>query len=132
MKFPTALLWVNSALFVVFGACFIAAPELFSTVITGAAPGTSSAFTDMRATYGGMGLGVGLLFGFCARQPSTVHVGLIASLFVLGSTAAARIVGFLADGSPNAFMFFLLGAELLFVALLIVALKQFRSGKAFY
>jgi hypothetical protein len=82
----------------------------------------------MRATYGGMGLGVGLLFGFCARQPSTIQVGLIASLFVLGATAAARIVGFLVDGSPNVFMYLLLGAELLFVALLIVALKQSRNG----
>lgn len=128
LKFPRSLLWTNAALFIVFGACFIAAPEFFATVITGAAPGTPSAFTDMRATYGGMGLGIGLLFGFCARQPSTVRVGLIASLLVLGSTAAARLVGFLADGSPNVFMFLLLGAELLFVALLLTALKQFRNG----
>ena len=128
MKFPITLLWINSALFVVFGACFVVAPEFFATVITGAAPGTPSAITDMRATYGGMGLGIGLLFGFCARQPSTVQVGLIAALLVLGSTATARLVGIIADGSPNLFMFLLLGAELLFVALLVSALKQSRNG----
>lgn len=128
MKSPATLLWINSALFVVFGVCFIVAPEFFASVITGALPGTPSAFIDMRATYGGMGLGIGLLFGFCARQSSTVQVGLIAALLVLGSTATARLVGFLADGSPNVFMFLLLGAELLFVALLVVALKQSRNG----
>ncbi len=128
MKFPTALLWVNSVLFLVFGGCFIATPEFFATVITGSTPGTPSAFIDMRATYGGMGLGVGLLFGFCARQSSTVRVGLIAALLVLGSTAAARLVGFIADGSANVFMLLLLGAELLFVVLLVAALKQSHNG----
>ncbi len=127
MKFPTSLLWLNSVLFVVFGACFIAAPGLLANVITGAAPGTSSALIDMRATYGGMGLGIGLFFGFCARRPTTVQVGLFASLFVLGTTAIARLVGFAVDGSPNVFMFLLVSAELLFVALIVVALRQFRN-----
>lgn len=79
----------------------------------------------MRATYGGMGLGIGLFFGFCARRPSTVRLGLFASLFVLATTAAARTVGFLCDGSPNVFMLLLLGAELLFVVLIVAALKRF-------
>ena len=121
------MLWLNSALFIVFGVCFIAAPAFFATVITGAAPGTSSALIDMRATYGGMGLGVGLFFGFCARHPSTVQLGLFASLFVLATTAAARMVGFFGDGSPNVFMFLLLGTELLFVVLIVAALRQFRN-----
>lgn len=127
MKFPTLLLWVNCAMFVVFGACFIVAPEFFAIVITGATPGTPSAFTDMRATYGGMGFGIGLLFGFCARRASTVRIGLIASLLVLGATAVARLIGIFSDGSSNLFMFLLLFAELLFVALIVAALRQSRN-----
>lgn len=128
MKFPTSLLWLNSVLFAVFGSSFIAAPELFAKVITGAIPGTSSALIDMRATYGGMGLGIGLFFGFCARRPATVELGLYASLFVLGTTAIARLAGFAADGAPNVFMLLLVSAELLFVVLIVAALRQIRNG----
>ena len=62
MRFPVVLLWINAALFVVFGAVFIIAPALLSQVITGATPGTTNALIDMRATYGGMALGIGLFW----------------------------------------------------------------------
>ncbi len=124
MRFATSMLRINSALFGAFGICFIVAPAFFAAVITGAEPGTPSASIDMRATYGGMGLGTGLLFWFCARQRETVHAGLVGSLLVLGATALARAVGFVADGTPNAYMLALFCAELLFVALLALALKR--------
>ena len=124
MRFATNILRVNSALFVAFGICFMAAPGFFANLITGAGPGTSSASIDMRATYGGMGLGIGLLFWFCARQRETVHAGLVGALLVLGATALARVVGFAADGAPNAYMLALFCAELLFAALLALALKR--------
>jgi hypothetical protein len=72
MKFATNFLRVTAALFMVFGACFIVAPEFFAHALTGSEPWTSSALIDMRATYGGMGLGIGLVFWFCARQRETV------------------------------------------------------------
>lgn len=128
MTFPRILLWVNCALFVAFGVGFIGAPGFLSTLITGGAPSISSALIDMRATYGGMGLGVGLFFAFCARQPSSVRLGLIASLLVLGSIAAGRLIGIVVDGSPNAFMFVLLVAEMLFVALVMVAIKSSKHA----
>jgi hypothetical protein len=71
MKFATNLLRVNAALFIAFGTCFIVAPEFFADALTGSEPWTSSALIDMRATYGGMCLGVGLAFWFCARQRET-------------------------------------------------------------
>lgn len=124
VRFPTGLLWVNGVLFIVFGVCFAAAPAFFAEALTGAAPGTPSALIDMRATYGGTAIGAGLFFGFCACQPGSVRLGLLASLFLLGGIAGARIVGFVVDGSPNLFMPLLLGAELLFVALIMGALRQ--------
>ncbi len=67
-------------LFILFGAGFIAAPNALSLLLTGAAPGTPSAVTDMRATYGGTALGLGLFFGLCARNRVTLRAGLLASL----------------------------------------------------
>lgn len=127
MKFPTYLLWVNGGLFVLFGACFIAAPAFFADTFTGAAPGTASALIDMRATYGGTALGAGLFFGFCARRRELVRVGSVASLLLLAGIAVARLIGFVVDDTPNLFMALFLGAELLFVALIIGALRQMGS-----
>jgi hypothetical protein len=79
---------------------------------------------DMRATYGGMGLGIGLAFWFCARQRETVIAGLVGILLVLAATALARVVGFIADGSPNVFVQAMFGAEVLFVVLSAAALKR--------
>lgn len=124
MKFATNLLRVDAVLFIVFGICFVVAPEFFADALTGSEPWTSSALTDMRATYGGMGLGVGLLFWFLARQRETVIAGLVGAFLVLAATALARAIGFLADGAPNVFMLMLFGAEVLFLALSASALKR--------
>lgn len=122
------LLWTNSVLFILFGAAFVAAPEFFAVYLTGSAPGTPSALIDMRATYGGTALGIGFFFGFCARRPATVQIGLIASVWVLASIAAARLVGSVLDGSPNRFMSLFLAAEMLFVVLGAIAIKGFEKA----
>jgi hypothetical protein len=124
MKYATNLLRVNAVLFIVFGICFIVAPEFFASALTGSEPWTQSALIDMRATYGGMGLGIGLAFWFLARQRETVIAGLVAAFLVLGATALARVIGFLADGSPNIFMQVMFATEVLFVVLSASALKR--------
>ena len=124
MRFPTILLWINAALFLVFGAGFIVAPGFLAQLITGATPSTTSALIDLRATYGGMALGLGLFWGFCARRQRTVRIGLMASLLVLLGIALGRLIGMVVDGSPNTFMFALLAAELLFIGLIAVALRR--------
>ncbi len=124
MRFATNILRVNSVLFIVFGLCFIAAPGVFAAVLTGVEPAMPSALIDMRATYGGMGLGIGLLFWFFALQRETVYAGLVGVFLVLAATATARAIGFLADGSPNMFKLLLFGAEILFLVLSAAALKR--------
>ncbi len=47
---------------------------------------------DMRATYGGTALGLGLFFGFCARNPAVLRAGLLASLMVLSGIAGGRLL----------------------------------------
>lgn len=123
MIFQRSLLWLNCGLFIIFGVGFIIFPELLSNIITGSIPATASAMTDMRATYGGMALGIALFFGFCARKADAVRIGLIASLLVLAGIALGRTVGIFIDGNPNIFMYLLLSAEVVFAALVLFALK---------
>lgn len=124
MRLQTTLLWINCALFVVFGVGFIVMPGLLSNLLTGAAPATTSAMIDMRATYGGMALGIAIFFGICAKNTDTVRIGLISSLLVLTGIALGRIAGIFIDGDPNIFMYLLLSAEILFASLIFFALKK--------
>jgi hypothetical protein len=124
MRFAVILLWITAALFVGFGVGFVAAPRELAEFITGGAPSIPSARIDMRATYGGVALGMGLFFGLCAARPAWVRPGLVGSLLVVASIAGARVVGVVVDGAPNAFMLLLLSTEVIFVGLYTMALRQ--------
>jgi hypothetical protein len=110
-------LWINCILFVLFGLGFILAPSALSNFVTGTEPGNTNAIIDMRATYGGMGLGVGLLFGYSALQRGAELFGVTASFLILSGIALGRIYGMAIGGSPNFFMFTQLAAELGFAAI---------------
>lgn len=68
MTLAKILVWINCGLFAGFGLGFVFIPGTLATLITGTAPTTPGAMTDMRATYGGMALGLAVIFGLCARQ----------------------------------------------------------------
>lgn len=125
MTFQKMLVWINCGLFVVFGIGFLLVPEALAEFVTGAAPSTASAVTDMRATYGGMALGLGLIFGLSARDSQTVNLGVWGVFLVMISLAGGRLLGIILDGAPNAFIY------LLFVAEAVMAILGFwvlRSG----
>lgn len=124
MKFAVMLLWITSVLFVMFGVAYIVAPQDFADLVTGVSPDAPSAVIDMRATYGGVALGLGLFVGICARRPNLLRQGLILSLLVVASIGAARLWGFVADGSPNGFMIVFLATEVVSVVLYILALRR--------
>jgi hypothetical protein len=128
MTFPVVLLWITGALFAGFGVGFAAVPNELAELVTGGAPATPSAATDMRATYGGVSLGLALFFGLCAARPQWVRPGLVAALLVVGSLGATRLVGIVADGEPNGFMLLFLASEIAAVGLTAVALRSVGSA----
>lgn len=71
-----------------------------------------------------MALGIGLFFAFCARQPKTLRIGLIASLLVAAGIVFGRLVGIVVDGSPNVAMIALLAGDLLFFVLFVFTLRR--------
>lgn len=124
MSLARFLVWLNCVLFVGFGLGFMLAPDALATLVTGAAPATASAVTDMRATYGGLALGLAILFGLCAQNVSHVRLGLQGVLAVMAALAVGRFLGMMLDGSPNVFMFVLLAAEIVMAGLALFALWQ--------
>ena len=124
MALPVLLLRITSVLFVAFGIGFAAAPQELAEFVTGAAPSVPSAVTDMRATYGGVPLGIGLFIGYCARRPESVRLGILASLAVVAALGAARLAGIIVDGSPNGFMLVFLSTEIASVLLFVIALRR--------
>ena len=125
MKLPSILLWVNAACFLIFGAAFLIAPSAMARLLTGITPTAPNVLIDIRATYGGMALGIGLFFAFCARQSKTWRIGLIASLLVASGIVFGRLAGIAVDGSPNAAMIALLAGDSLFIVLFAIALRRF-------
>ena len=124
MTFARTLVWINCALFIAFGLGFTFAPALLASVVTGAEPATPTAVIDMRATYGGMALGLATLFWLCARDEKGVSIGIRGVLGVMVFLALSRLLGIVIDGSPNAFMVLLLVAEVVMAVLAVVALRE--------
>ncbi|QKE41907.1 MAG: DUF4345 family protein [Ferrovum myxofaciens] len=121
MKFPSFLLWVNGLLFALFGAGFLILPAQMAMLVTESAPASPGGLTDMRATYGGLSLGIGLFLGHCART-GAFRSGLLASLLMLSSAALGRLLGIYLDGKPTWMIVLLLTAEIIFSVLSVTAL----------
>jgi len=107
---------------VVFGLSFIFAPRYFFDFYTGSALTTSSAATDMRATYGGFSFGFGLFLLYSAFN--NVRSGLIAALLALAGIIPARLIGLTLDGAPTQYMYIFLGLELFLLVLTLMALRK--------
>jgi uncharacterized protein YneF (UPF0154 family) len=127
MNFGRTLIWINCWLFVGFGLGFVIAPETLAALLTGAAPITPSAIKDMRATYGGVAMGLAFIFSLCARNEAYVWLGVQGVLAVMFALASARALGMFIDGAPNVFMFVLLFAEAVMAILAFFALNQVQD-----
>ncbi len=129
MNFPRIFLWINSVFFVLFGLSFVLAPSSSAELIIGSIPASPSGMIDMRATYGGFGLGVGVIFGLCARNIDLVLVGLRSSLAIFSGILLGRIVGIFLDGEPNNSVYAGLFSEALFLVLTVFAIKMQTKTK---
>jgi Domain of unknown function (DUF4345) len=122
-SYASKLLWINSVLFLVFGVLFLLIPNVVSSFVTGGTFTTPDSIIDVRATYGGITIGLGIFMASCARNPEHVFVGLKSALMIMISIATARLIGILIEGSANIYMFALLGLEVVFIFLLVKAVR---------
>lgn len=122
MKYQIALIWVNSVFFTLYGLGFIFFPSTLFSFITHSELTSASALIDIRATFGGMSLGLGIVLALFTLEPSNHRLGLWAILIIMLGMAGARLLGLLQENSANNMMFIYLIAETGVALLALIAL----------
>ena len=129
MRFGRILLALVGIAFAPYGFFCLVSPQSVAE-FTGMLLPNASALTEVRAMYGGLQLGLGLLFvGFAIRKRS-VETGLVVLIVLLGSLALARAFGLFNDGFSNYNVFGFV-FESVSTILGIVALRQCRQEERF-
>ena len=100
-----------SSVFLLYGVAFSLVPNFMSVVITGSEIQGASAIVDIRATYGGMNIAVGVLILYLYRL-NQIRFSLIVIMTVLFCMALTRTMGFIVDGRGNNLMDFYLVLEI--------------------
>lgn len=100
MLFARIVLVVTGLAFASYGFACLVSPSLVAQY-SGMELPTVSAITEVVAMYGGLQLGVGLLFLACAAHPTRTTLGLVVMVAVVGSLAMGRSIGLLVHGSSQ-------------------------------
>jgi hypothetical protein len=88
---------------------------------------TARAAADVRATYGGLGIGVGAFLLYAARRPALLGAALLAAFLACAGIAAGRLAGVAFDGARDPITLAELAVELSGVALAGAALRARRG-----
>jgi hypothetical protein len=96
MRVAQVFLFLTALMSVVFGAIYLAAPYTMTDPM-GFGQLAPSALTDVRATYGGLQLGMGLFLFWCLA-PARLRTGLLFTLLSVGALAICRGIGLAIDG----------------------------------
>ena len=113
--------------FFIYGLLFIVFPQEALQMLVQGKVSTRSELIDLRATYGGMMIGLGLLLFILANNVSTIKVGLLAVFILMLCMALGRIIGIVIDGEPNQLMYIYLSLELLACALFWLLLRAAKK-----
>jgi len=90
---------------------------------------TAQAQTEIRATYGGFMVGVGLLLLFTAVDTNAVRFGLVSVVVVLFSIGLTRLYGIVDDNTQASLQWNLLEMELIPAALAVLLLLFYPINK---
>jgi hypothetical protein len=112
MTIQAAIVRITAAVFTFYGIGFVVAPELLSQWVTGAIPASASGLIDMRATYGGMSVAVGVLLFVLSSKGGSIENGLLGVIILMLCMASGRIYGIAVDGSANMVMYIYLAIEI--------------------
>jgi hypothetical protein len=111
-----------AAVFLLYGLLFFVIPiETFQFVVDGTVT-SSSGVTDLRATYGGMSVGVGVILYMLGMSPQMLKMGLVSVFALMFGMAFGRSVGIIFDGNTNSYMYIYLVLEIAasFVSLVLI------------
>lgn len=126
MNLERFVVFLAAAFFLLYGLAFSLIPESMAIIVTGSQPEGASAIVDLRATYGGMTIAVGLTL-FYLNSIRQVRACLVIVIIVLLCMAITRTIGLLVEGSGNFSMFLYLVLEIAGSALAVFALRISES-----
>ena len=121
------LVYVCAVIFFLYGLVFLFFPVPALQLVVQGEIGSSSGVTDIRATYGGMSIAIGIMLYKMAANSETLRLGLWSVLILMGCMAGARLLGMVIDGGPNIMMFCYLALEILACILAVLRLQNLSN-----
>ena len=120
---------IGAGFFVVYGVLFSTLPATFSALVTDSLPASSSSLIDMRATYGGMSIAVGIVLVMLSSNKETLRQAVVMLFLLMVCMASTRTIGMVADGDPNLVMYVYLILEVIAAALCLSWLTVTSKGQ---
>lgn len=118
---------LTAAIFFIYGLLFIVFPAETFKYVTGGAVSSTSGVTDMRATYGGMSVGVGVILCILGMNQKTIKLGLVSVSVLMLGMAAGRLIGIVYDGNPNTYMYVYLALELIVSFVSFISVRTYAQ-----
>lgn len=125
LQLSKGLVWLTAVIFLLFGLACVVAPAAVIHAATGATVTHPIGLIDLRATYGGMSLGVGAMLALLTTSPQRIRLGLLSVMALMLCMAGGRSLGMLIAGDTNAMMVVYLVLE---IAAASIAGLLLRSG----
>lgn len=119
-----------AVVFWLYGLIYVLYPDLMLSFISGSEVANSNAAIDIRATYGGMSIAVGVFAHYTALNPARIKLGLIFVVLLMMAMALTRALGIVFEASANSAMYLLLISEI--AAALVAAVLLQRSKRTQY
>ncbi|MBL1417877.1 MAG: DUF4345 family protein [Moritella sp.] len=128
-RLPNAFLYFFAAVFIIYGVIGFLEP-VSSVANMGIIIDNNHAKIEVRATYGGLLVGLGVLFAYSASRDSSVRFGLVAIICILTTVGLSRLYGIIVDGDNETIQWDFLIMELVgaVIAALILFLHPSLKG----
>lgn len=120
------LIVLSAGIFVFFGVWLFAIPTALEGI--GIALTTPEAVIDIRATYGGLELGLAAFLLVAQARPAWHRAALLLSALCIGGFGSGRLAGILLAGEGTTLMWFFLAIEAVWAAVLVWAYRSSDPG----
>lgn len=131
LKLSRFVILLTGLVFLAFGLACVVAPSDVLLAATGAALTHPVALIDLRATYGGMSIGVAVILCVLAADTAFTRTGLMAVLALMLGMAGGRAIGMLIEPSSNSVMWLYLILEIATASVAAILLRQgAQAGKS--
>jgi hypothetical protein len=120
MSFSQVVVRVSAALFLLLGLSFLFMPEFMASKV-GMELTSTTAKTEVRATYGGLEIGLACFLLLSSFHRDTLRAAIVALICCVSGYISGRIIGIAMDGSPTATTWFMLIFEILWLGMALNA-----------